>query len=519
MALQVALEEASKDKLVVTAAAAAHGQLDRTPAAATLRSIAAQVQDAVPPSAGAVPKQPTSAAATRAQESVLETAAANVPAQSLTAAVARQVSEVKGPVDAPLTRGPNSPTAKSPSATASPTSSTAPSALPAPKGPTAPAGPTAAASPNAPEAPMAAAPAGPTARPTALGNPPAHATKQSSKKRKQAKQATKGAAGGTVSQRKRKKPSGSEGTAASAGNDLAHQEQAKTSVSTLDYTVGDPSSTTLGDPGHEGEVASANKDGAEQHEHADPDSVRANLELLAVKPNWPPLSPTSSSLAAREPTAAQHVRSLPPQEPPTAADVTHMQTADATHVTTHGAHPPQQHGRSPLAQEPPTVAEDTHVQAAGPTSGSHPPQQHVRSDPAQDPPTTADDTHTQPADPNHVAHPPHQQSSLQADDRSRQHDPDTVERHGLQQRQDTAKQELHQQQQQQKELPPQQQPQKQQQKQQQVQEQFPGQPAQPAQSKGSDQAQEQLIAAEGEGQQQKDAEVIRPHYVHRLGHA
>lgn len=520
LALQAALEAASKDRLVVTAAAAAHAKQDRTPAAAALSlgSTEAHGQDGVPPSAAAEPKQPKPAAA-GAQAAASKPATATVSMQSLTTDLARQVSEEEGHVDASLTRGPNSPTAKSPSAAASlvPTSPTAPSALPAPKGPTAPEGPT------------APAPAGPTAPapPTALCNPPAHTTKQSSKKRKQAKQPSKGAAGTTVGQRKRKKPSGSEVTAAGAGSGLAHQGEAKTSVSTLDYTVDDPSGTTLGDAGHGGEVASPNKEEAEQREDADPNPVRAQLALVACKPKWLPLSPTSSSLAARESRAAQHVGSPPVQEPPTAAEDTHMQAAGPTY----GAHPPQQHVGSPSAQEAPSAADDTHMQVAGPTHGGDASQQHVGSTPIQEPPATADDTHMQAADPTPGAHPSHQQSSLQADDRSRQNEPvTTVERHGSQQRQDTAKeqqqqqqetphqqqqqlelpqlqqdqQELHQQQlkQQQKELPHQQQ--------QQQQEHFPGPLSQPAQSKGSDHSQEQLSAGEAEGQHQRDAEVIRP---------
>ena len=178
--LQAALEVASKNELIVTAAAVAHAKQDRTPATAKASpdSTEAAVKDAHLPNAAALPTQANAAAATAAQ-ALAPKAAETALTYSLTANVAAQVSTEEEPADAPVAEGPSSHTAASPDTgglhSGSIAASDCPAAADAPasSGPPAPGGPTASDSPTAPTGPTAhddpttaggfTAPAGPTA--------------------------------------------------------------------------------------------------------------------------------------------------------------------------------------------------------------------------------------------------------------------------------------------------------------------------------------------------------------------
>lgn len=474
LTLQAALEVACEDKLVVTAAAAAHAKQDRTAAAATgcPGSTQAAVRDIHPPSTAAQPKKANAAAATEPQ--------ALAPKPNVTAPdVAAQVAQGREPADAqdshrqnPHTAGPVSAAASRD--TGSPT---------APHGPIAASdGPAAPSSPAAPGGPTGPAPDGPIAP----AGPPASTTKKSSKKRKQAKQLSKSAASGTASQRKRKKASGSKIAAAGAGTDAGHQGEARTSVSTLEYAVGEPSSTPHGRAGHDGEVASPNKDRTEQHEDTDLNSEKNRPQRLAN--TLPSQSLQHLSLPKSSPEQHPNEPMANPKPHPAAPELNPQQLSHEFRGSS-AAHqvgsfpakhtlPPQE---EPAAQEAPLLTTDTHIQVSDPAPGDHPPQQ---------------------------------QSSSQADDRTRQSAPgNAVGRHGVQQQQDTAQQpqELPQQQQQQQqhELSQQQQ---QQQSSKQPQQPSAGQLAQPTPGDGLTHAQEkQLTAAETEWHGQTDAEVIREH--------
>ena len=509
------MEVASKDKLVVTAAAAAHAKQDCTPATATVCPVSAiaAVKDTLSPDAAAQPTKANAAAATEAQ-ALASKPAVSAWTQSLTGNVAAQVSQGVEPADAPVTEGPNSDTAKPLPAAASPDAggpsarngtsavfdgSAAPSGPPAPGGPTAPApdSPTAADSPTpaggstAHDGPMV--PGGPIAHdgPIAPADPPASTTNNSSKKRKQAKQPSKGAAGGAASQRKRKKPPGSKVKAGDAGTNMGNQGEARTSVSTMDYTAGEASSTPPWRCSHDGEVASPHKDRAKQHAGPDADSEK-------IRP--PPVADTSHSKPQKHPrepdSGPQLLGDNPKQHPfePESKSQQHVHEPGHSlqeHRTAEAFTAAQHMGSTPAGAGPPAPVathKDTHMQAATSTPPWDAP-------PAQEPPPAA---HMQAADPTLGGLPPQQQSTLQADDRVGQKElGNALQQHGQEQRQDTAQQ-------------PQELSQQQQQQSKQQQQQSEGQLSQPAPGKRLDLAQdEQLTPAAAECQRQKDTEVIR----------